>query len=279
MSKLVNALSIDVEDYFQVSALAPYIARANWERMPCRVEQNISTILGLLDEVKAQATFFILGWVAERYPALVRRIAAEGHEIASHGYDHERVNHQSRGDFYEDICRAKRLLEDIAGVEVRGYRAPSFSIDETSFWAFDCIAEAGYRYSSSVYPIHHDHYGMPDAPRFPFRPIPDLVEIPVSTARLLSANLPAGGGGYFRLLPYAVSRALIRRINEAEGRPVVFYFHPWELDTQQPRIPGTSLKARFRHYLNLERVQPRLRSLLRDFAWARIDRTFAEAAA
>jgi polysaccharide deacetylase family protein (PEP-CTERM system associated) len=278
MPSIANALSIDVEDYFHVAALAPYIARSDWEHLPCRVEANIETILGLLAEAQAQATFFILGWVAERYPALVRRIAAAGHEIASHGYDHERATHQGRGDFYQDICRAKRLLEEITGVEVRGYRAPSFSIGESSFWAFDCIAEAGYRYSSSVYPIHHDHYGMPDAPRFPYRPIPELLEIPVSTARVLTVNLPAGGGGYFRLLPYAVSRALIRRVNETEGRAAVFYLHPWELDAQQPRIPGTSLKARFRHYLNLERMQPRLRRLLHDFAWRRMDRTFLDAA-
>jgi polysaccharide deacetylase family protein (PEP-CTERM system associated) len=278
MPSIANALSIDVEDYFHVAALAPYIARSDWEHLPCRVEANIETILGLLAEAQAQATFFILGWVAERYPALVRRIAAAGHEIASHGYDHERATHQGRGDFYQDICRAKRLLEEITGVEVGGYRAPSFSIGESSFWAFDCIAEAGYRYSSSVYPIHHDHYGMPDAPRFPFRPIPELLEIPVSTARVLTVNLPAGGGGYFRLLPYAVSRALIRRVNETEGRAAVFYLHPWELDAQQPRIPGTSLKARFRHYLNLERMQPRLRRLLHDFAWRRMDRTFLDAA-
>jgi polysaccharide deacetylase family protein (PEP-CTERM system associated) len=278
MPSIANALSIDVEDYFHVAALAPYIARSDWEHLPCRVEANIETILGLLAEAQAQATFFILGWVAERYPALVRRIAAAGHEIASHGYDHERATHQGRGDFYQDICRAKRLLEEITGVEVGGYRAPSFSIGESSFWAFDCIAEAGYRYSSSVYPIHHDHYGMPDAPRFPYRPIPELLEIPVSTARVLTVNLPAGGGGYFRLLPYAVSRALIRRVNETEGRAAVFYLHPWELDAQQPRIPGTSLKARFRHYLNLERMQPRLRRLLHDFAWRRMDRTFLDAA-
>jgi polysaccharide deacetylase family protein (PEP-CTERM system associated) len=277
MPKLVNALSIDVEEYFQVSALAPYIARAEWERMPRRVERNVDTILGLLAEANAQATFFILGWIAERYPALIRRIASAGHEVASHGYEHERVTQQSRGDFYLDICKAKRLLEDVVGTEVRGYRAPSFSIGASSFWAFDCIADAGYRYSSSVYPIRHDHYGMPDAPRFPFRPVPEVLEIPVTTARVLTANLPAGGGGYFRLLPYAVSRALIRRVNEGEGQSAVFYFHPWEIDAEQPRIPGTSLKARFRHYHNLQRVQPRLRSLLRDFVWRRIDEVFLDA--
>jgi polysaccharide deacetylase family protein (PEP-CTERM system associated) len=279
MPEIANALSVDVEDYFQVSALAPHIARSEWERMPCRVERNTDTILALLGESSAQATFFILGWVAERYPALVRRILAEGHEVASHGYEHQLATQQGRGDFYEDICKAKLLLEDISGVEVRGYRAPSFSIGYSSLWAFDCIAQAGYRYSSSVYPIHPEHYGMPDAPRFPFRPIPDVLEIPVTTARVLMANLPAGGGGYFRLLPYAVSRGLIRRVNDTEGRSAVFYFHPWEIDAEQPRVRGISLKTRFRHYHNLHRVQPRLRSLLRDFAWRRMDRTFVDAGA
>ena len=275
---ITNALSIDVEDYFQVSALAPYISRHEWDRIPCRVERNTELILAMLAETATQATFFVLGWIAERYPALVRRIVAEGHELASHGYDHERATHRGRGDFYEDVCKAKRLLEDIAGLEVRGYRAPSFSIGVSTFWAFDCIAEAGYRYSSSVYPIRHDLYGMPDAPRFPYNPIPDLLEIPITTARMLNANLPAGGGGYFRLLPYNVSRALIRRVNEVDRRPAVFYFHPWELDPEQPRISGTSLKTRFRHYHNLQQVQPRMHSLLRDFKWQRIDKTFVDIA-
>lgn len=279
MPEIANALSIDVEDYFQVSALAPHIARSEWERMPCRVERNTETILALLSESGAQATFFILGWIAERYPALVRRIVVDGHEVASHGYEHERLTNQGRGQLYEDIFRAKRLLEDIAGVEVRGYRAPSFSIGTSNLWAFDCIAEAGYRYSSSLYPIRHDHYGMPNAPRFPFRPIPDVLEIPITTARVLTANLPAGGGGYFRLLPYAVSRALIRRVNKLEGRSAVFYFHPWELDAEQPRVPGTSLKTRFRHYVNLRRTHGKLRELLRDFQWRRMDHTFLGAGA
>ena len=276
---IANALSIDVEDYFQVSALAPYISRYEWERLPCRVERNTDLILAMLAESATQATFFVLGWIAERYPALVRRIVAEGHELASHGYDHERATRQGRGDFYEDICKAKRLLEEIAGLEVRGYRAPSFSIGASTFWAFDCIAEAGYRYSSSVYPIRHDRYGMPDAPRFPYHPIPDLLEIPITTARVLNANLPAGGGGYFRLLPYNVSRALIRRVNEIDQRAAVFYFHPWELDPEQPRVPGTNLKTRFRHYHNLHQVQSRLHSLLRDFKWSRMDKTFVDLAA
>jgi polysaccharide deacetylase family protein (PEP-CTERM system associated) len=272
--KIANALTVDVEDYFQVSALSPYIQRADWERMPCRVERNVERILELLEESGAQATFFTLGWIAERYPALVRRVVAGGHELASHGYAHLRATDQTPAEFLADIIRAKALLEDIAGVRVSGYRAPSFSIGKQNPWAFDCIAEAGYEYSSSVYPIRHDHYGMPDAPRFPYRPRADLLEIPVTTAAVLKRNLPAGGGGYFRLLPYAVSRALIRRVNEVERRSCVFYFHPWEIDPAQPRVPGTSLKTRFRHYVNLRRTEPRLRRLLRDFHWRRMDEAF-----
>jgi polysaccharide deacetylase family protein (PEP-CTERM system associated) len=277
MPEICNALSIDVEDYFQVSALAPHIARSEWDHMPCRVERNVDTILGLLAEAGSQASFFTLGWIAERYPALVRRIVAAGHELASHGYSHQRATEQSRAEFLEDIRSAKSLLEDLGGVEVKGYRAPSFSIGSGNLWAFDCIAEAGYRYSSSVYPIRHDHYGMPDAPRFAYRPRDGLLEIPVTTARLRKRNLPAGGGGYFRLLPYVVSRALIRRVNRTDQRAAVFYFHPWEIDPGQPRIAGTTLKTRFRHYLNLHRTETRLRSLLRDFSWGRLDRIFLDA--
>jgi polysaccharide deacetylase family protein (PEP-CTERM system associated) len=276
MAEICNALTVDVEDYFQVSALAPHIARSEWERIPCRVERNIDVVLQLLAESESQATFFTLGWIAERYPRLVERIVSEGHELASHGYAHQRATEQTPAAFLEDIRSAKALLEDIGGVEVRGYRAPSFSVGAANRWAFDCIAEAGYRYSSSVYPIRHDHYGMPDAPRFPYRSREGLLEVPLSTVRVLSINLPAGGGGYFRLLPYCVSRTLIRHINSQDQRPAVFYFHPWELDAEQPRVGGTSLKTRVRHYVNLHRTLPRLQRLLRDFTWARMDRTFPE---
>src|SRR5688572_20517187 len=271
MHEIANALTVDVEDYFQVSALAPYIPRSEWERIPCRIERNVEAILSLLGESGAQATFFTLGWIAERYPALVRRIVAAGHELASHGYAHLRIHEQTRTEFMQDIRRAKSLLEDIAGTEVRGYRAPSFSIGKKTLWAFDCIAEAGYRYSSSVYPIRHDLYGMPEAPRFAYSPREGLFEIPVSTARVLARNLPAGGGGYFRLLPYWISRLFLRTVNCRDRRAAVFYFHPWELDPGQPRVPGTSLKTRVRHYLNLHRTQPRLRWLLRDFRWRSIE--------
>jgi polysaccharide deacetylase family protein (PEP-CTERM system associated) len=242
--------------------------------MECRVERNIERILGLLAEAEATATFFTLGWVAERYPELTRRIADMGHEVASHGFEHKRASEQPREAFLADIRLAKAIVEDVTGNEVRGYRAPSFSIGVDNDWAFDAIAEAGYRYSSSIYPIRHDHYGMPDAPRFAHHVRPGLLEVPIATVRMLRRNWPAGGGGYFRLLPYALSQWSIRRINGHDGQPAMFYFHPWELDPDQPRIAGASAKTRFRHYVNLHRMAPRLTRLFRDFSWSRADRVF-----
>jgi polysaccharide deactylase family protein, PEP-CTERM locus subfamily len=271
---IVNALSIDVEDYFQVSAFAPHVDRNDWESMECRIERNIERILGYLADANARATFFTLGWIAERYPDLVRRIGDSGHELASHGFAHHRASDQARDSFLADIRLAKAILEDISGREVRGYRAPSFSIGPSNPWAFDAIAEAGYRYSSSIYPIRHDHYGVPDAPRFPHEIRPGLLEIPVATVRMFRRNWPAGGGGYFRLLPYALSRWSIRRINGIDRQSAIFYFHPWELDPDQPRVDGVGMRTRFRHYVNLRRMGPRLVRLLRDFRWDRADRVF-----
>ncbi len=275
-SPIVNALTIDVEDYFQVSALAPYIERSRWETMPCRVERNVDVILGLLTEHRATATFFTLGWIAERYPAVVRRIVDGGHELASHGYSHHRATEQSHTDFRDDVVRAKAVLEQIAGREVRGYRAPSFSIGHANLWAFDCLLDAGYRYSSSVYPVRHDHYGMPDAPRFPFEVRPGLIEIPVTTSRMMNTNVPTGGGGYFRLFPYPVSKWLIQRVNRLDQKPAMFYFHPWEIDPGQPRIREADAKTRFRHYVNLHRNEDKLKRLLSDFRWGRMDQVFLE---
>jgi polysaccharide deacetylase family protein (PEP-CTERM system associated) len=273
-----NALTVDVEDYFQVSAFAPHISRGAWATMECRIERNLDVILLLLDESNTRATFFTLGWIAERYPQLVRRIVENGHELASHGYAHLRASEQSREEFYKDVTRAKRVLEDIAGVEVKGYRAPSFSIGRDNLWALECLREAGYRYSSSLYPIRHDHYGMPDAPRFAFYPQGTrLLELPVTTIRLFSWNLPAGGGGYFRLMPYRLSRWCLRRVNAVDRQPCVFYFHPWEIDPDQPRQKGISFKTRFRHYVNLASMERRIRALCGDFQWDRIDRVFAAA--
>lgn len=271
-----NAMTIDVEDYFQVSAFAPYIDRASWPDRECRVEANIERILAVLDKGGVHATFFTLGWIAERYPEMVKRIVAGGHELASHGYGHLRASDQSRAEFDDDIIRSKKLLEDIGGQQVIGYRAPSFSIGKENLWALDALKEAGYRYSSSIYPIAHDHYGMPDAPRFASRPGGEqgLLELPISTVRIFGRNFPAGGGGYFRLLPYAASRWALRRINSDDGQAGIFYFHPWELDPAQPRPAGIGIKTRFRHYLNLHRMEHRIVRLLGDFRWSRIDEIF-----
>ncbi|MBZ8138316.1 polysaccharide deacetylase family protein [Rubrivivax gelatinosus] len=276
---ITNALTIDVEDYFQVSAFAPYIRRSDWDARECRVERNVDRILALLDAADTRATFFTLGWIAERYPQLVRRIVAGGHELASHGYGHERASDLAPAAFHDDVARAKAILEDIGGVEVRGYRAPSFSIGERNLWAFDTLAEAGYAYSSSIYPIRHDHYGMPDSPRFAYRVAGGLLEVPVTTVRLAGRNLPSSGGGYFRLLPYAASRWLIGRVNREDRQAAVFYFHPWEIDADQPRVPGIDAKTRFRHYVNIPRMEGRLASLLADFRWGRMDEIFLARAA
>lgn len=272
--RMSNALTVDVEDYFQVSAFAPHIERSAWETTPSRIERNIDRVLQLFAERGVKATFFTLGWLAQRYPRIVRDISNQGHELASHGQAHLRASDQSPADFDNDIRDAKRRLEDTAGVAVQGYRAPSFSIGQANLWAFDRIAAAGYRYSSSVYPVRHDHYGWAAAPRFPFRVNSGLLEIPISTARVFGRNLPAGGGGYFRLAPYALSRWVIKRINQVDRRPAIFYFHPWEIDPQQPRVQGAGLKTRFRHYVNLNQTEGRLRRLLSDFRWDRIDRVF-----
>ena len=273
-AKITNALTIDVEDYFQVSAFAPFIARSEWEHRECRVETNVNRILDLLESRDTKATFFTLGWIAERYPELVRRIVREGHELASHGYGHERASDLSETAFHNDISRAKGLLEDLSGQVITGYRAPSFSIGTANLWAFDSLARAGYKYSSSIYPIRHDHYGMPDAPRFAHRVDSGLLEVPITTLRMFQRNLPSSGGGYFRLLPYAVSRWMLRRVNTVDQQSAVFYFHPWEIDTAQPRVAGIDLKTRFRHYVNIPRMEGRLQSLLADFKWGRMDSLF-----
>ncbi len=271
-----NAMSIDVEDYFQVSAFAPHIRREDWDSLPCRVERNMDVILGLLDEAGARATFFTLGWIAERYPQVVRRIVADGHELASHGYGHQRAHDLSPAAFRDDIVRAKGILEDIGGVGVRGYRAPSFSINHSNWWAVSELENAGYVYSSSIYPVKHDHYGMPDAPRFPHRPNGEtgILELPPTTVPMMGRNWPAAGGGWFRLLPYSMSRWMLRRVNEQDRAPCMFYFHPWEVDAEQPRQSGLSARTRFRHYVNLQRMPGRLRQLFNDFEWDRVDRVF-----
>jgi polysaccharide deacetylase family protein (PEP-CTERM system associated) len=275
---LTNALTIDVEDYFQVSAFAPYIRRDEWDARECRVEANVDRLLQMLDAHGTHATFFTLGWVAERYPALTRRIVAGGHELASHGYGHERASDLDRTALRADLDRARKTLEDIGGVAVRGYRAPSFSIGHGNLWAFDTLLETGHAYSSSIYPIQHDHYGMPDAPRFAHRRDNGLLEVPVTTLRVGRRNLPSSGGGYFRLLPYELSRWMIRRVNTQDRQAAIFYCHPWEFDVGQPRIAGIDAKTRFRHYVNIGRMEARLQRLLQDFRWGRMDHIFLNAA-
>ncbi len=275
--KIVNAMSVDVEDYFQVSAFAPHVSRGTWEGTPLRVEANMERILELFAQHDIKATFFTLGWVAERLPGLVRRIVADGHELASHGWEHTRVNAQRPDAFRQDVTRTRRVLEDIGGVPVHGYRAASYSIDASTPWAHDVLADAGYRYSSSIVPIKHDHYGIPDAQRFAFAAAQGrMTEIPITTINIAGRNLNCGGGGWFRLFPYRFSRWALCRINNHEGESGVFYFHPWEIDPEQPRPSGLTPKTRFRHYLNLSKMERRLQRLLADFHWDRVDRVFTD---
>ena len=301
---MLNVLTIDVEDYFQVSAFEGCVSRDCWDNYQLRVEVNTVRILDLLDEFAVRASFFVLGWVAERKPSLVKEIAARGHEVASHGYGHRRVSTQTRQEFRDDIRRSKMILEDLTATEVSGYRAPSYSVSKNTLWAFDELLDAGYSYDSSVFPIRHDLYGIPDWPRFHFtvERVADslwepassergknsswcgkggvsldqihsqlasetrsLVEVPITTLKIAGRSIPISGGGYFRFFPYAVTKWGLNRINRFEGRPFVFYIHPWEIDRDQPRMAGASLKARFRHYLNLARTEERFRSLLADF--------------
>lgn len=277
---IVNAISVDVEEHFQVQALCDAYSRETWDGCESRVERNTKALLEIFAAANVKGTFFTLGWVAERRPAIVREIIAQGHEIASHGYCHMRVDSQSPDEFRADIRRTKNILEDIGGVAVRGYRAATFSVGPHTPWAWAVLEDEGYRYSSSVYPVTRDFYAYPDAPRALFKPqgADKLVEIPIATVRLGSKNYPCGGGGYFRLLPYSLSRAALRRINRREGKPAVFYIHPWEVDPDQPRAKGISAKSRFRHYTNLAETGARLRRLTRDFHWGRMDRIFLDGA-
>jgi polysaccharide deacetylase family protein (PEP-CTERM system associated) len=275
---IINAMTVDVEDYFHVSAFERHIRRQDWAALPCRVECNTDRVLELFDDHGVKATFFMLGWVAERYPELIHRIVTAGHELASHGYSHIRVTQQTPQEFRDDVVRTKQLLEDITGIEIRGYRAASYSIGAKNLWALRILQETGHRYSSSIYPIRHDLYGMPTAPRFPFYPNDgaEFLEIPVTTVELLNQKLPCGGGGYFRLLPYGWSRWAIRRVNQNDGQACIFYFHPWEIDPNQPRRPGIGLKTRVRHYTNLAVMEQRLRRLMGEFRWGRMDHVFLD---
>ena len=270
---LVNAMSVDVEEWFQVGAFEHTLRRADWDSLPSRVEASCDVVLALFAEKRIRATFFTLGWVAARHPALIRRIVAAGHEIASHGWDHARVFTMDAAGFAADLARARDALEQAGGQQVTGYRAPSFSIDPRTLWAHAVLAEAGYAWSSSVAPIAHDHYGWRAAPRFAFRPLADsaLVEVPVTTVEFGARRFAAGGGGFFRVLPYALSRAALARVNRVDGRPAVFYFHPWEVDPDQPRVAGAPLRSRLRHYTNLDRMAGKLGRVIDQFAWGTMD--------
>jgi polysaccharide deacetylase family protein (PEP-CTERM system associated) len=276
---IVNAMSVDVEDWFQVQAYAGSISRDAWEGLDRRVEANTERVLGLFANAGVRATFFTLGWVAERHPALVRRIVAAGHELASHGHGHELVHQIGEAGFRADIRRARRVLEDVGGVAVRGYRAPTFSIGpRLTPWAHDVLAEEGYGYSSSLFPIRHDLYGDAAAPRDPYLPsVLGVPELPMTTVRAFGRNLPCAGGGWFRLVPYPVFRTGLKRVNGAERRPGIFYFHPWEVDPAQPSVPEAGSRARFRHRTGLGSMARRLERLLRDFRWGRMDEVFAAA--
>lgn len=273
----LNALTIDVEDYYQVSAFESVVRYDDWPRFESRVERNTYRILDLLDKHQTKATFFVLGWVAERQPVLVRAIQERGHEVASHGYSHRRIYTQTAVQFREETKRSKSILEDAIGQPVIGYRAASYSITSKSLWALDILMEEGFRYDSSIFPVRHDLYGIPGHKRFPHI-VNDhgpggMAEFPLSTIRVAGFNIPVAGGGYLRLFPYALTHWAIRRLNEKENQPAVVYLHPWEIDPDQPRLLGSRL-SRFRHYVNLPKTEIRLECLLRDFKFTNMKTLF-----
>lgn len=269
--KLLNALSFDIEDYFHASALAGAFGDTRWDDLPSRVQPNTERLIDLLDEQGIKATFYILGWVAKRYPGLVRKIAGRGHEVACHGYSHQQIFNQPPDVFQSETIRAKQVLEDLAGATVSGYRAASFSITRKSLWALEVLAEAGFTYDSSIFPVVHDRYGLPGAPRFPYRielaSGRSLIEFPPPTLRILGLTIPAGGGGYFRLLPYVYSRLALRFLNQVERKPMMFYLHPWDIDSQQP-VGKVGRLTRIRHYFNAAGCEARLRRLLNEAAFS-----------
>ncbi|MEM7257439.1 MAG: XrtA system polysaccharide deacetylase [Pseudomonadota bacterium] len=275
-TQTANAMTVDVEDYFQVSAFEPYVSRANWKNFAGRVEENTDRILQLFDQHDVKATFFTLGWVAEHYPSLVKRIVAAGHDLASHGWDHQRVTNLSESEFAEDLKKSKSSLEDVSGSPVTGYRAPSYSFTRENSWAHKVLLEAGYQYSSSIAPIKHDLYGIPDAPRFAHRYVDEkILELPITTTRIFGKNYPCGGGGWFRLYPYRLSKWAIDRVNSNDREAAIFYFHPWEIDPEQPRIDNVDMRTRFRHYQNLGQMEQKITRLLGDYTWRTIPEVYA----
>lgn len=278
---VTHAMTVDVEDYYHVSAFANVIKPGDWGQWPTTVERNTRALLDLFDRSGIKATFFVLGWVAERQPELIREIAARGHEVASHGYSHQLVYKQSPAEFHEETERSKKLLEDIVQKPILGYRAASYSITRKSLWAIDILAELGFQWDSSIFPVYHDRYGIPDSPTTPYRISAaggkQLLEFPLTTARLFGYSMPAAGGGYFRLYPYFLSRALFRRATANDTKPAIFYLHPWEIDAEQPRVPGASLLSRFRHYNNLNVCMPRLQAMLGEFQFGTVTESLTSA--
>ena len=267
-SDVFNAMTVDVEDFFHVSAFESVISPSQWKDYQPRVDTNTRRLLDLFAKKEVKSTFFVLGWVAERYPDLIKEIHSQGHEVASHGYAHKRVTLLSRDEFLQDVKRSKNHLEDLLGEQIIGYRAPSFSIGYSNEWAFEVLAELGFKYSSSTYPVKHDLYGTPDWPRFAYNRPENIIEIPIPTLRLMGKQIPIGGGGYFRLYPYKVTQKLVSKYLRQEKQPYSFYFHPWEIDADQPRLKNAPLKSRFRHYVNLHRTEAKLIRLLDDFNWS-----------
>jgi len=268
MTKIINAMTVDVEDYFHVSAFENTIAKSNWDNMPLRVEHNTYRLLELFEKQNTKSTFFVLGWVAKRCPELIKAIVEQGHELASHGFSHQRATEMTRAEFTADVEQSKKILEDVSGTQVLGYRAPSFSVNDSNTWIYDVLVELGFKYSSSTYPINHDLYGVPEWPRFAYQREEGILEIPVPTIRKNEVNTGIGGGGYFRLYPYWLSKRRIDKFHQQEQQPYSFYFHPWEIDPQQPRIKEAPLKSKFRHYINLSKMEGKLEKLLEDYQWS-----------
>ncbi|MDO6425482.1 DUF3473 domain-containing protein [Thalassotalea sp. 1_MG-2023] len=270
----VNAMTVDVEDYFHVSAFENIITKDNWSQYEMRVEENTFKLLELFAKYDAKSTFFTLGWVAEQCPNLIKEIVAQGHELASHGYAHKRALEMTKEEFFQDVDRSKKALEDISGTAIKGYRAPSFSVKDQNTWVYDILVELGFEYSSSTYPIEHDLYGVPDWPRFIYQRPEGITEIPIPTIRHNGTNTGIGGGGYFRLYPYWMSKKRIEKYLSIEQQPYSFYFHPWEIDAQQPKVAGASLKSKIRHYINLSRMAGKVERLLQDYQWDTMENVY-----
>lgn len=268
MKEIINAMTVDVEDYFHVSAFENTIVKSNWDNMPLRVERNTHRLLELFEKHNVKSTFFVLGWVAKRCPELIKAIVEQGHELASHGFSHQRATEMTRAEFTIDVEQSKKILEDVSGTQVLGYRAPSFSVNDSNTWIYEVLVEVGFKYSSSTYPIKHDLYGVPEWPRFAYQREEGILEIPVPTIRKNEVNTGIGGGGYFRLYPYWLSKRRIDKFYQQEKQPYSFYFHPWEIDPQQPRVKDAPLKSKIRHYINLSAMEGKLEKLLQDYQWS-----------